>query len=345
MNKKTEYSPIPFERLLNLYSTIGKLITSSLEISNIIHSIMEQVELFFQPHNWSMLRLEPGSQELYFVIAKGIDPEVVSGFRLKLGEGIAGQVAKTGQSTFIHDAQSDPHFTQKLDNLSGFKTRSIIAVPLLFRNQVLGVIELINTFEDRSFTKEELYILETIADFSAIALNNAMVHERISWMAIHDPLTKLYNFAHLDNYLKKKVTQSLEMGSKKREVDTLYAIVILIDINDFKNVNDTYGHYVGDQVLVKTAALLQAVCRDEDLAVRIGGDEFLIAIMNLHENNIEKTSERIQKQLNQASSDVAPASGFSFGLVTGKISDMLNLIKKADKQMYLQKALVKKTNH
>lgn len=341
MKNEANKSDLSIDRLLTLYSAIGKLITGSLDITDIIRTIMDQIELFFQPDNWSMMRFDFEKNDLYFVIVKGIDPEVVRGFRLKLGEGIAGQVAQRGKSTFIHDVENDPDFTQKIDNLSGFKTRSIIAVPLQFKGQILGVIELINTCEDRLFTKEEFHILETIADFSAIALNNAMTHERIAWMAMHDPLTKLYNYSHLDTFLQKNNCISHSPNNANSPSDRQYVIVSLIDINNFKEVNDTHGHYVGDQVLIKTAALIQEICRDKDIAVRIGGDEFLIVIIGLRERDLDKTSERVQKKLHHISHNINPATGLSFGLVTGKISDMQKLIKEADKQMYFQKRMTK----
>lgn len=341
MKNEANNSDISVDRLLTLYSAIGKLIAGSLDISTIIHAIMEQVELFFRPDNWSMMRLDVETNDLYFVIVKGINPEVVRGFRLKSGEGIAGKVAQTGKSTFIQNVQNDPDFTEKLDNLSGFKTRSIIAAPLLFKGQVLGVIELINTCEDRLFTNEEFHILETIADFAAIALNNAMIHERITWMAIHDPLTKLYNYSHLDSFLQKNSHSAQLRGSKNDEADIQNVIVVLIDINNFKAVNDNYGHYTGDQVLITTAFLLQGICRDKDIAVRIGGDEFLVVITGLREIDLEKTSDRIREQLNHISTNIEPATGLSFGLVTGQIADMHNLIKEADKQMYLHKKELK----
>ena len=185
----------------NLYAKIAKRITSSLEANEIISAVMEQIELFFQPRNWSLLLVDPVTKELFFVIAKGADSSLMRNVRLKPGEGVAGHVAQDRQSLLIVDVQKDKHFSAKLDLLTGFKTRSLIAVPIIFQDQVLGVIELVNAFDDRRFTRRELAMLETIADFSAIALVNARMYERISWIAVHDPLTKVYNRSHLEKII------------------------------------------------------------------------------------------------------------------------------------------------
>jgi diguanylate cyclase (GGDEF)-like protein len=334
-----EKKPISSERIQGLFNSIGKLITSSLEISQIMNVIMEQVELFFQPRNWSILRVDPDTEELYFVIAKGLDPALIKNLRLKAGEGIAGQVYAAGKSMLVQDVRTTEKFSKKVDKASGFQTRSIIAVPIVFRDRVLGVIELINTLDERNFTQQELEILETIADFAAIALTNALAYERISWMALHDPLTKLYNFSQLDNLLQRVEKQSYRATEKSRMSDNLHSVVVWIDVDHFKEVNDQFGHLVGDKVLVKVANLLQQCCREDDLAFRVGGDEFLIVVMNLLECNVSKTVERLRKALEQASQNVTPASGLSYGITAGLNHTIKALIKKSDNEMYIQKEI------
>lgn len=326
------------DRIQTLFTEIAKLITSSLEVPKIIDAIMRQVEAFFQPHNWSLLRIDPHTNELFFVIAKGIDESVLKNFRLKIGEGIAGKVALTGKSMFIQDAQQDPNFSQKVDSLSGFKTRSLIAVPIKFQKKVLGVIELINAFEDRAFTERELTTLETIADFSAIALTNALAYERINWDSKHDALTGLLNRLALEQLMSEwgDVKPYYEL---ERKLDTASCIVVaLIDIDKFKEVNDQYGHQTGDEVLVKAADILKNCCHEHDCAFRIGGDEFLLILSNLQEKDIPMAEKSISDQLQQHSRNLDPALGFSFGIASGLKMDLTELIKKADQNMYASKA-------
>lgn len=327
MKKDIQKSYFSLKDIQTFYTNIAKLITSSLEVSKITTAIMEQVELFFQPHNWSLLRVDASSRELFFVIAKGLDFKLLENVRIKIGEGIAGQVAKTGKAIFVQDVQNNPHFSQKIDQLFGFKTKSLIAVPIIFRNEVLGVIELINTLDERSFTNDELRILETIADFSAIALNNAIAYERLAWIANHDPLTGLYN----RSYLEKLVTdfQSTNTGDQ--------AIVVGIDVDKFKNVNDNYGHLAGDNVLIKTAKILKEYCHQNGVALRMGGDEFLLVIPNLSINDVAKKMEWLQEKLSRDIYNILPAKRFSFGITSGAQRNLPALVKQADSKMYVQK--------
>ena len=324
------------ERIQDLFTGIAKLITSSLEINRVTSAIMQQVELFYQPHNWSLLRVDEETQELYFVIAKGIDIKKIKHIRLKCGEGIAGHVMESKQSILIQNAQTDPRFSKKVDNASGFVTQSLIAVPIIFQQQILGVIEIINALEERNFSKQDLEILEAIADFSAIAFSNAIAFDRIVWAATHDPLTGLYNRSFL-NHLENIKNQHGVSPSTEQTEQNHYMIAILVDVNKFKEVNDQYGHRTGDDILVETAHLLQSLCGKNDFAFRIGGDEFLVLIRNLEKDAVVSKMEALEKELIAASTKIPPASGLAFGMAVGIESNLEALIKEADDLMYLHK--------
>ncbi|RPI93880.1 MAG: GAF domain-containing protein [Spirochaetales bacterium] len=161
------------EELVNikkLYSSIGKIITSSLEFGVILDSIMEEIHLFFDAANWSLMRLDPNTDELFFVIVKGIDTKAVENIRLGMGEGIAGTVARTKRSIFVSDTSRDRRFSDRVDRATGFKTKSVMAVPIVLGDTLYGVIELVNRTTGGLFTEMEHIILQTIADYAAIAL-------------------------------------------------------------------------------------------------------------------------------------------------------------------------------
>lgn len=335
--EKNNLLGIGTDRIQDLFTSIAKSITSSLELSKVTEAIMQQVESFFQPNNWSVLIIDETTQELFFFIAKGINIQLAQNFRLDKGEGMAGHVARTGQSIIIYDAQQDPRFSKKIDEALGYKTHSLIAVPIKFQEKVLGVIEIINVANQRNFTDQELSILETIADFSAIALTNAKAHEDMTWNSTHDALTSVYNRVRLDK-LMKKCDAMLYSKQDKRETDALYLIVIWVDIDNFKIVNDTHGHHVGDKILIKTAQILQSYCRENDFTFRVGGDEFLLVIMDLRQEDVQLILNRIERKIQKDSRDHVTKSGFSYGITYGLKVDFQQLIKTADNNMYVNKA-------
>lgn len=326
MTHKQAISP---QLILTLYAEIAKLITSSLDISTIINTVMRQIEIFFQPTNWSFLRLDPDTNELYFVVVEGIDANLVNSLRLKLGEGLAGYVAKTGKSMIVLDVEENIHFSNMVDQVTGFKTKSLIVVPVIFQNNILGVIELVNLPQANTFTENDLKILETIADFSAIAINNAINHEKITFLATHDPLTKLYNRAFYDKLLKYETVPN----KISAEQDT-YLMVILFDIDKFKEINDHFGHADGDKVLIRLAELLRECCRKSDYAFRFGGDEFLLVITNLEKNEIPTFEKTMRMKLSSLLKINAPDFSFSYGIATGKSVELESVIIEADKKMY-----------
>jgi diguanylate cyclase (GGDEF)-like protein len=324
--------------IASLYMNIGKIITSSLDVTIILEGIMEEIRIYFDAENWSLMRLDPATNELFFVIVKGIDSKAVELIRISQGEGIAGLVAKTGESIFVPDTSTDRRFTDKVDIVSGFKTKSIIAVPIKYNDTVYGVIELINRNTGGIFSDFEHVVLKSIADFSAIAFANAALYERAVKLGITDPLTGLFNRARLDEVISECMKMTAQNERRSRE--SHYAIVIVIDVNNFKEINDKYGHREGDNVLRETADRVRSVARTSDMIFRIGGDEFLILIMENTRTHLKPAAERLNSELEILSHfnmDSGCEVTFSYGISAGKISSLPELIHSADIQMYKNK--------
>ena len=332
--KDDEDRPVPVNKddaLLRFYLSIGKLITSSLEFDEILAGIMQEIQHFFNPSHWSLFRFDRGSQELFFVLTQGIDIKLIEDIRLKSGEGIAGHVVKTGQPLFVADARTDERFSQRVDEQTGFETRSIVAVPLKFRDQVYGVLELINRFDDGSYTERDFIILQSIADFSAIAFANALLYEESKDMAHRDPLTGVSNRRHLE-YLQNE-------WAGRRNDDASY-VVVMIDLDNFKTINDTYGHHAGDQVLRFLTQFLQQLVRDTDRVFRIGGDEFLILIRHPEPDRASEVMARLENGLTDLQKQCKqhePAFGFSFGFSFGSFTGLTQIMQRADTDMYSRK--------
>lgn len=335
-NEMDNHNLMKVGSLQYLYTNIAKAMMSSLDSAQNLNEIMTQVELFFNPKNWSLFRFDPVTNQLFFYMAKGIDG-LPNNLHFKLGEGIVGLVAKTGHSIILEDASKHPSFSKKVDQLTGIKTKSLIAVPIKFQDQILGVIELINTHMNKNFTGADLHILETIADFGAIALKNSMAHEEVYQMAMRDPLTGVYNRASLQELFRSYSTP-LRVLQEIRDKEAPYVLVTYIDIDQFKKINDQFGHRIGDQVLQKVSKILLSCCKDDDFVCRLGGDEFIILTMHLHHAELKTVKQSISDYLTQASTQIAPASGFSFGMADGMKADIEKLIETADQNMYKNKS-------
>jgi len=137
-----------------------------------LQSIMDRMAEHFRPDAWSLLLVDEPRQELYFSLAAGSAAESLKNVRLKLGEGIAGWVAKHGERVIVPDVYTDARFAKRIDEMTKWETRSIICVPLQSKQKVLGVVQLINVDKD-AFSDHELFFLQGLCDNAAAAIESA----------------------------------------------------------------------------------------------------------------------------------------------------------------------------
>ncbi len=150
-----------------IFHDVAKALTSSLDLDSILQTIMEKMAEYFRPDTWSLLMVDEAHEELYFAIAVGDKAEALKSVRLKMGEGIAGWVAKHGEARVVPDVSADPFFASRVDATTKWETRSVICVPLRSKLRVLGVIQLVNV-EMAQFKDAELFFLQSLCDYAAI---------------------------------------------------------------------------------------------------------------------------------------------------------------------------------
>lgn len=265
---------------------LGKTLTSTLDLREILNLVMDKISQLLRPKNWSLLLLDEETNELRFEIAVGPGADKIKYLKLKVGEGIAGWVAKEKTPLLVEDVSKDPRFSKKADEVSNFTTQSIVCVPLATRGKCLGVIELINKVEEGSFDEDDLYLLTTLADYAAIGIENSLLFKRVQELTITDDLTKLYNSRFLHNRLEYEVERA-----RRFKYDLS---MIFLDLDYFKEVNDTYGHLRGSKLLREVAQLIASLIRNVDMACRYGGDEFIIVMPETSKHNAVVVAEKLR---------------------------------------------------
>src|ERR1700731_4061054 len=254
---------------LTIFHDVAKALTSSLDLDSILQTIMDKMAEYFRPDTWSLLMVDELHDELYFAIAVGDAAEALKNVRLKMGEGIAGWVAKHGGQVISGDVENDPRFAKRIDETTQWETRSVICVPLRSRLRVLGVIQLVNV-DLAQFNEQEVFFLQALCDYAAIAIENARWVEKIQELTITDDCTGLYNARHLYKTLDTEAYRSARFGHQ--------FTVLFIDLPLFKQGNDTHGHLVGSKLLSEVGYSIKAPLRLIDSAFRYGGDEFVILL-------------------------------------------------------------------
>ena len=315
-----------------VFQELGKALTSSLQLDQVLRTIMEKIDEFLRPDNWSLLHLDEEKQELYFELAVGKASQALKDVRVKVGQGIAGWVAQHGEVVIVPDTSKDTRFFGKVDEKTKMETRSIVAVPVKFRETCLGVIELINCIGPEGFDPRDLKLLEALSDFAAIALENARHVKRIHELTIMDDCTSLYNARHMGVILDTEIYRSQRYNYEFS--------IVFIDLDHFKQVNDTHGHLVGSRLLAEIGEALKTNCRLIDFAFRYGGDEFVLLLPQTSKENAINVARRLHKLIRETlwlkseglNIRLTPSMGLAAYPVDSKTKE--GLLHLADEAMY-----------
>ncbi|MCL5006375.1 MAG: diguanylate cyclase [Acidobacteria bacterium] len=320
---------------LSLFHEVGKALASTLDLQKILQTIMEKISDFLQPDTWSLLMLDDKADELYYEMAIGTNANQLKDVRVKMGEGIVGWVAEHGEPVLVEDIKTDPRRVVRRNGSWHPEAQSIICVPVKGRENVLGVIELVNTSGKERFHEEDIPILKNLADYAAIALENARYVKRIHELTITDDCTALYNARHLNFVLDAEIYRSTRYGYEFS--------VIFIDLDHFKQVNDTHGHLLGSKLLWLVGDLIKSHLRMIDYAFRYGGDEFVVLLPQTSKHNALTVVRRLRELLNsriffvEEGLNVRVTASFGISGFPEDARTRRELLHLADEAMYLVK--------
>jgi diguanylate cyclase (GGDEF)-like protein/putative nucleotidyltransferase with HDIG domain len=244
---------------------------------------------------------------------------------LEVGQGITGWVAETKQGALVGDTERHPkgvHIPGTTES-----DESMLAVPVIFEDRLMGVIVNVKVGLHQ-YTGDHLRLLTILANQAAVSIFNARLIERLAATARTDPLTGLANRRAFEQELEQRLTAA---------VPEPFA-VLMIDVDDLKQVNDARGHAAGDAVLKRVATVLASHLRESDLVTRWGGDEFVLLMPGMDQVGAMSMARRIGGTL-LASADAEGSISVSIGTATfpvdGSTAD--TLLASADRSMYVGK--------
>jgi len=259
----------------------GLSLQRDIDLDLVLRQILQKANEFVPSESGSILLDDPfrkvasrRENELVFIATFGGASRDLIGQRLSAQHGIVGQVYQNGTPYVSADVQSDDHFYAQIDEKLGHKTQSVVCVPIYIGKHVCGVLELINKRDGGTFTERDKTLLEIFAGYTSFMLQNALDAKRAHELAKRDDLTGLYN----DRWFHVRLSELLAdaRGSGRA------AVLIFMDLDQFKVINDCHGHLAGSQVLREVGFILKRIVRTPDATVaRYGGDEFVMILPDM----------------------------------------------------------------
>jgi len=268
-------------------------------------------------------------EQMVLVASAGVEPELRrSERRRRVGEGVAGQAVSEGRLVVIENYDTSPAADPAFAS-SG--VRAAMAAPVRERGEIVGSLMVGTRRPGRSYSAAEREVLLTFAEHASLALTDARTVGDAIHQALHDPLTGLPNRALLLDRLRQALARATRSGAN--------AAVLFCDLDTFKTVNDSLGHAAGDELLVGVARRLIAWVRPGDTAARFGGDEFVVLLEGIGDEDIEAAAQRILDAFNEpfAVGDREVSVTASIGIAMGS-NESDELLRNADLALYRAKS-------
>jgi diguanylate cyclase (GGDEF)-like protein len=221
------------------------------------------------------------------VLVRDVYADEIMSTTISFSEGITGWAARHREAVLTNQAHLDP----RVRTVPGtpLDPEALICVPLIARGRIKGALNIYREGEGVGFSETEFEVAKRFGDAAALALDNAESRARLEHQARTDSLTGLFNHS----VFYERLLQSLQESSRTHEP----IAVLMLDIDDFKHVNDVHGHAVGDELLRFLAEALRAIVRPEDVICRLGGEEFAVVMDACGGEDAVRVSERIQTRL------------------------------------------------
>ncbi|MGE5222813.1 MAG: GAF domain-containing protein [Omnitrophica WOR_2 bacterium] len=317
------------ERRAILHHASQEVVAASLDSEGIYSAIHNAAARLMPSEAFAITLLDENNSLIdcvYIVDHKGRAPAI----SIPVDRGISGRVIATGQSLYIED------ILEKLDSIDSIRVgdkeevRSILAVPMRLGEKVVGMLST-QSYIPKAYTDEDLHLLEMLASYAAIALDNTRLFSEVQKLAITDALTGIFNRRQLLEQGHREFTRSLRF---ERPLS-----VVFIDIDRFKKVNDTYGHPTGDVVLQELTQRIQMMIREIDILGRYGGEEFVLLLPETDGEAAYQVAERIRKSFENDpfttdKGKVCITASLGTASLKEDMADFNNLLDQADAAMY-----------
>ena len=326
-----------YRRCAEVLSEIA-LGASQNQVFETLQTIIEEMD---EARFASILRLNSHDGTLHLTVENRLPDfynQAIQGLKVGPKVGSCGAAVFCNKPVIVNDVTTHENWTVFRELVEKANLGSCWAVPIvLSKGEVYGSFAIYSSSKAAP-REEELEILTLAAHIAGVVIEKQKSENQLTFNATHDPLTRLSNRSLFDNL----ASQALRQSKRKREP----ICVLFIDINNFKYVNDHYGHDMGDRLLCLLADVLTQELREADIASRRGGDEFILALVGTGKEGAKVLIDRLCQHFMEAQKDLFTdySVTMAIGVAESKKGNYLTiseLIKQADVDMYRNKRLLK----
>lgn len=325
-------------RELNRVEELVSLWGEMLELEKLLRLVLDKCMEIVEAEQGSLMILEEETTELLIKAIRGLDERIVEHFRVKPGEGVAGQVFVTGTPVLVNDIESDERFHHV--NRPRYKTASFMSIPLRLKNRALGVINVADKKNGKPFTPEDLRLLCSCGTHASVAIERSIHYEKskaLRQISITDALTGLLN----RRYFQERLTEEIDRAKRHHHQLSL----IMLDLDNFKEFNDTHGHLAGDDALRASAQIVRNNVRAIDVVARFGGEELSVILPETGKEEATLIAQRIRREIEKGFlfhgiTRLAGSLTMSLGVATfpEDAQNLTALIHNSDRALYTAKA-------
>lgn len=326
---------------LDIILNVNKSIFSTLETRDLMFLIVQKISEVIPVTRCSIVNIDK-DRNTGIVLATFEDPTLDS---ITLDLDKYPEIIRSvtdNDIVYIRDVETDPTLSEVRNKISGLGIKSIVIMPIRYCDGEQSSLYLRTSSRNSRFSEIDIKLCQVIIDGAAVALRNAhmfnvMREEKslLEKMVITDDLTRLYNH----KYFVRRLGE--EFKRAKRYRGSLSCM--MIDLDNFKRINDTYGHQAGDKVLKDVARVLKKCVRETDVIARYGGEEFAVILPHGVREDALRLAERIRGSVRNFKFDCVQDGEMitvSIGVTTyphPEITDIDDLVRKADRALYKAK--------
>lgn len=321
-------------RELSALYQLNQAMSSTLDLNTLFDRTLALLKDLLLSREIVMLLYNPGSETLEVRRSIGFDPEHLKNIHFRLNEGITGLAARSKELQYLPDVAGDERYLHYKGK--GPARGSMVSAPILVKNNLIGVLNL-HKERPAAFSDTEVKLIQIACNQLGIAIENAQLFEKTRSLSNTDDLTRLANRRYFHEILKRELAHASRFSAPLS--------LILLDIDHFKQFNDSYGHLNGDLVLRKVGALLLQNTRGIDLVARFGGEEFVVLLPKTNRDGAWAAAEKLRQCICQEpftllGTDPEPRPlTISLGVAEfpGDSKDIYELLDMADRALYRAK--------